>query len=219
MSYVLKYYAQSALNMNCTVLLDCSTDTTVTSKTLTLSEKSTLTIDYTPTNSDKSKVATTNSPIISDKSTVTTTSSPTTSDVSTVTTNDLQTTRYIHVSTVITEITTESPKPVNSQSTSEKTLFNQKSTLESNDSVCSCTDCLPLNKTVWTEEEIANRVTLLKNAISINNKETHLYKNAKRSAYDSRKSARNIGIVGIIAMMLPFIFLIAIDILSILTVT
>ncbi|CAG2238357.1 unnamed protein product [Mytilus edulis] len=98
--------------------IDCSTDTTVTSKTLTLSEQSTLTIDYTPTNSDKSKVATTNSPIISDRSTVTTTSSPTTSDVSTVTTNALQTTRYI--STVITEITTESPKPVNSQSTFEK---------------------------------------------------------------------------------------------------
>ncbi|CAG2228673.1 unnamed protein product [Mytilus edulis] len=197
--------------------IDCSTDTTVTSKTFIFSDTSTGTVDYSPTNSDKSQVATTHSPIKREISTVTTTSSPTTSDIFTLTTNALQTTRYL--SKVITEITTESPKPANSQSTSENPQLNKKSTVGSDNYVCSCANCLHVNNTVWTEEEIYIRVALLKNAISINKKETSLYKNTKRSAYDSRKSARNVGIVGIILMILPVIFIIVIDILSILTVT
>ncbi|VDH89323.1 Hypothetical predicted protein [Mytilus galloprovincialis] len=124
-----------------------------------------------------------------------------------------------HISTLITDITTETTKPASLESTTDKPQLDLEAAVAYNYSVCSCADCLPSNKTLWTKDEITDRVILLKNKLLINKKETSLYKNTKRSAYDSRKSARNLGIFGIIVMMLPVIFVISIDIISLLTVT
>lgn len=124
-----------------------------------------------------------------------------------------------HISTLITEITTETTKQAGLESTTDKPQLDLQAGVASNYSVCSCADCLPSNNTIWTEEEIANKVILLKNEISINKKETNLFRNTKRSVYDSRKSARNLGIVGIIVMIFPVICVVIIDILNIFTVT
>lgn len=124
-----------------------------------------------------------------------------------------------HISTLITEITTETTKQAGLESTTDKPQFDLQAGVASHYSVCSCADCLPSNNNIWTKEEIANKVTLLKNEISINKKETNLFRNTRRSVYDSRKSARNLGIVGIIVMMFPAICVVIIDILNILTVT
>ncbi|XP_071160875.1 uncharacterized protein [Mytilus edulis] len=155
------------------------------------------------TTSEVFTVMTTRPSTISDKSTMMSTNLPTTS----------------HISTLSTELTAETTKPASLESSTDKPQFDIQAGVASNYSVCSCADCLPSNTTILTEEEVANKVTLLKNAISINKKETNFFKNTKRSANDSRKSARNLGIVGIIVMMFPVIFVVVIDILSIFTVT
>ncbi|XP_071160550.1 sialate:O-sulfotransferase 1-like [Mytilus edulis] len=72
--------------------------------------------------------------------------------------------------------------------------------------------CLQINNTVWTEEELAEKLYLLRNAISIDKKGTKLYRATKMSAYDPRKSSRNIGIVGIIVLVVPVIFVVVIDV-------
>ncbi|VDI62672.1 Hypothetical predicted protein [Mytilus galloprovincialis] len=105
-----------------------------------------------------------------------------------------------YIPSVTTDITTESTTDV------------LTSTVADRCSECSCANCLQINSTVWTTEELAEKLTLLKNAISINKKETKSYKATKISAYDPRKSSRNIGIVGIALLIVPVIFVIVMDI-------
>ncbi|CAG2257586.1 unnamed protein product [Mytilus edulis] len=85
------------------------------------------------------------------------------SDKSTMMSTNL-TTRS-HISTLITELTTEITKPACLESTTDKPQLDLQAGVASNYSLCSCADCLPSNNTTWTLEEIANKVTLLKNAI------------------------------------------------------
>lgn len=66
--------------------------------------------------------------------------------------------------------------------------------------------------TVWTEEELAEKMYLLRNVISIDKKQTYLYKATKNSAYDPRKSSRNIGIVGVIVLVVPVIIVVIMDV-------
>lgn len=85
-------------------------------------------------------------------------------------------------------------------------------TTESTLVVNSPSNCLQINNTVWTEEELAENLYLLRNTISINKKETYLYKATKKSAYDPRKSSRNIGIVGVIVLVVPVIIVVIMDV-------
>ncbi|VDI25880.1 Hypothetical predicted protein [Mytilus galloprovincialis] len=115
-------------------------------------------------------------------------------------------------STVIQEVTTESTVAANSPYTTSLAQFTLMSSVGSNNSVCSCANCMQINNTVWTEEELTEKLLLLRNAISINKKETNLYKATKMSAYDPRKSSRNIGIVGVIVLVVPVIFVVVMDV-------
>ncbi|CAG2238347.1 unnamed protein product [Mytilus edulis] len=114
-------------------------------------------------------------------------------------------------STVIPEMTTQSTLAANSSSTTSLAQFTPMSSVGNNNSVCSCANCMKMNNTIWTEKELAEKLSVLRKAISINKKETNLYKATKMSAYDPRKSSRNIGIVGIIVLVVPVIFVLVID--------
>lgn len=122
---------------------------------------------------------------------------------------------YTEVKTISqnqSDISTAFEETSNSPSTHNKQIDTSTATVARNNSVCSCPHCLQINDTVWTKEEIDERLTLLKKAISVNKKETNLYKATKRSAYDHRKSSKNIGICGVVVLALPVIFVIVIDI-------
>ncbi|XP_071160801.1 uncharacterized protein [Mytilus edulis] len=109
---------------------------------------------------------------------------------------------------VTTEITTESTLP----STTGLLKSTLTPTVADRCPECSCANCLQINSTVWTAEELYEKLELLRNAISINRKETKSYKATKTSAYDPRKSSRNIGIVGVAILIAPVIFVIVMDI-------
>ncbi|CAG2228672.1 unnamed protein product [Mytilus edulis] len=99
----------------------------------------------------------------------------------------------INRSTVIPEVTTKSTVTAHSPSTVR-------------------VDGLQINNPIMTEEELTKKLAVLRNAISIDKKETNLYKATKMSVYDSRKSSRNIGIVGIIVLVVPVIFIVIMDV-------
>lgn len=111
---------------------------------------------------------------------------------------------------VTTEITTESTLP----STTDllKSTLTPTVTVTDRCSECPLASCLQINSTIWTTVELSEKLTLLRNAISINKKQTNSYKATKTSAYDPRKSSRNIGIVGVIVLVVPVIFVIVMDI-------
>ncbi|CAG2186170.1 unnamed protein product [Mytilus edulis] len=113
-----------------------------------------------------------------------------------------------YIPSVTTDITTDST----TESTTDVLKLKLTSTVADRYSECSCANCLQINSTVWTTEELAEKLTLLKNAIFINKKETKSYKATKISAYDPRKSSRNIGMVGIALLIVPVIFAIVMDI-------
>ncbi|CAG2219496.1 unnamed protein product [Mytilus edulis] len=113
-----------------------------------------------------------------------------------------------YIPSVTTDITTDST----TESTTDVLKLKLTSTVADRYSECSCANCLQINSTVWTTEELSEKLTLLKNAISINKKETNSYKTTKTSAYDPRKSSRNIGIVGIALLIVPVICVIVMDI-------
>ncbi|CAG2209401.1 unnamed protein product [Mytilus edulis] len=92
------------------------------------------------------------------------------------------------------------------------------SEVEGNVSYCSCTNCVSKNQTFKTESELEKRLVNLRNLISINKKDTNLYKRTKQSANDPRKSSRYLGVGGVIVMSLPVMFIVSIDILKILNV-
>lgn len=110
------------------------------------------------------------------------------------------------------DISTVFENTSNSPSIYDKQTDTSTATVARNNSGCSCQHCLQINDTGWTKEEIDERLTLLRKAISVNKNETNLYKATKRSASDHRKSSRNIGICGVIVLVLPVIFVLAIDI-------
>lgn len=114
-------------------------------------------------------------------------------------------------STVIPEMTTQSTLAANSSSTTSLAQFTLMSSVGNNNSVCSCANSMKMNNTIWTEEELAEKLSVLRDAISIKKKETNLYKATKMSAYDPRESSRNIGIVGVIVLVVPVIFVLIID--------
>ncbi|VDI38546.1 Hypothetical predicted protein [Mytilus galloprovincialis] len=114
-----------------------------------------------------------------------------------------------YIPSVTTDITTESTTGV-VKSTRTPTV-----TVTDRCSECPRASCLQINSTIWTTVELSEKLELLKNAISINKKETNSYKATKTSANDPRKSSRNIGIVGVIVLVVPVIFVIVMDIQSI----
>lgn len=71
---------------------------------------------------------------------------------------------------------------------------------------------IQISNTLMTEEELTEKLSVLRDAISIDKKETYLYKTTKMSAYDPRKSSRNIGIVGVIVLFVPVILVVCIDV-------
>ncbi|XP_071160873.1 uncharacterized protein [Mytilus edulis] len=99
----------------------------------------------------------------------------------------------INRSTVIPEVTTKSTVTAHSPSTVR-------------------VDGLQINNPILTKEQLTEKLSALRNAISIDKKETNLYKATKMSVYDQRKSSRNIGIVGIIVLVVPVILIVIMDV-------
>ncbi|CAG2238352.1 unnamed protein product [Mytilus edulis] len=113
-------------------------------------------------------------------------------------------------------ITTIVLPPVTTKSVlSPVTSTTSQLTIGINISACSCANsyCLSMNRTLLTELELSEKLLILTKEIAVNRKETSLYISTKRSAYDTRKSSTYLGIGGIIIILLPFIFIVLIDIL------
>lgn len=100
---------------------------------------------------------------------------------------------FINRSTVIPEVTSKSNVTAQSPSTIS-------------------VDGIQINNTIMTVEELTEKLSVLRDAIYIDKKDTYLYKTTKMSAYDPRKSSRNIGIVGVIVLFVPVIFVVVIDV-------
>ncbi|CAC5375116.1 unnamed protein product [Mytilus coruscus] len=159
---------------------------------------------------------TTNTPTTNDISIITlkTTTESIEGAISTVTdttmTNKTPTTSKIY--TITSDVTTVSTVATNSPSATYIQEFTDNATAGNINCMCPCANYLPSNSTLWTEEKLVKRLTLLKSTISVNKKETNMYKGTKRSAYDPRKSSRNLGLFGVIVLVLPVIFVVVIDI-------
>ncbi|VDI41972.1 Hypothetical predicted protein [Mytilus galloprovincialis] len=99
---------------------------------------------------------------------------------------------FVNRSTIIPEVTTKSNVTAQSPSTIN-------------------VNGIQIDNTIMTEEELTEKLAVLRDAISIDKKDTYMYKTTKMSAYDPRKSSRNIGIVGVIVLFAPVIFVVVID--------
>ena len=64
---------------------------------------------------------------------------------------------------------------------------------------------------ILSPEELQIRIKELKNQIAVDKKNTNSYKNTKRSLPDSRPSSRNLGIVGVILLIIPLVLMLAND--------
>jgi hypothetical protein len=64
---------------------------------------------------------------------------------------------------------------------------------------------------ILSSEELQIRIKELKNQIAVDKKNTNSYKNTKRSLPDSRPSSRNLGIVGVILLIIPLVLMLAND--------
>ena len=64
---------------------------------------------------------------------------------------------------------------------------------------------------ILSSEELQIRIKELKNQIAVDKKNTNSYKNTKRSLSDSRPSSRNLGIVGVILLIIPLVLMLAND--------
>jgi hypothetical protein len=75
--------------------------------------------------------------------------------------------------------------------------------------MCSC----PSNQTLWNEELLV-KITKLKIEISVDRKNTSKYRKTKLSATDNRKSSRNLGILGIVVLVIPILLVVTNDLLT-----
>ena len=64
---------------------------------------------------------------------------------------------------------------------------------------------------ILSSEELQIRIKELKNQIAVDKKNTNSYKNTKHSLPDSRPSSRNLGIVGVILLIIPLVLMLAND--------
>jgi len=64
---------------------------------------------------------------------------------------------------------------------------------------------------ILSSEELQIKIKELKNQIAVDKKNTNSYKNTKRSLPDSRPSSRNLGIVGVILLIIPLVLMLAND--------
>lgn len=124
-------------------------------------------------------------------------------------TNKKPTTNSVYT---ISDVTTDSNVAANSPSSTYTQEFTGDASKGNINCMCPCANVLSFNITLLTKEELVKRLKLLKSIISVNKKETNRYKGTKKSAYDPRKSSRNIGLFGVIVLVFPVIFVVVIDI-------
>ena len=80
-------------------------------------------------------------------------------------------------------------------------------------STCTRTCSCQSNQTL-SNEELLVKIAKLKTEISVDRKNTSKYRNTKLSATDNRKSSRNIGILGIVVLVIPVLLVVASDLLT-----
>jgi hypothetical protein len=74
---------------------------------------------------------------------------------------------------------------------------------------CSCQS----NQTL-SNEELQIKIAKLKTEIAVDRKNTSKYRNTKLSATDNRKSSRNLGIIGIVLLVIPILLVVTSDLLT-----
>jgi len=80
-------------------------------------------------------------------------------------------------------------------------------------STCTRTCSCQSNQTL-SNEELLDKITKLKTEISVDRKNTSKYRNTKLSATDNRKSSKNLGILGIVVLVIPVLLVITNDVLT-----
>jgi hypothetical protein len=74
---------------------------------------------------------------------------------------------------------------------------------------CSCQS----NQTL-SNEELLVKIAKFKIEISVDRKNTSKYRKTKLSATDNRKSSRNLGILGIVVLVIPILLVVTNDLLT-----
>ena len=95
------------------------------------------------------------------------------------------------------------------QSTTGGEELLQSTTLPTCTRTCSCQS----NQTL-SNEELQIKIAKLKTEIAVDRKNTSKYRNTKLSATDNRKSSRNLGIIGIVLLVIPVLLVVASDLLT-----
>ena len=82
-------------------------------------------------------------------------------------------------------------------------------------SLSTCTrTCSCQSNQSFSNEELQIKIAKLKTEISVDRKNTSKYRNTKLSATDNRKSSRNLGILGIVVLVIPVLLVVTNDILT-----
>jgi hypothetical protein len=103
--------------------------------------------------------------------------------------------------------TTEGEELLHSTTGGEELLHS--TTLPTCTRTCSCQS----NQTL-SNEELQIKIAKLKTEIAVDRKNTSKYRNTKLSATDNRKSSRNLGIIGIVLLVIPVLLVVASDLLT-----
>ncbi|XP_076109313.1 uncharacterized protein LOC143078298 [Mytilus galloprovincialis] len=178
-----------------TVTIGVSAVTTEASTVTT--EASAITTEASTETTKISAVTTEVSAVTTEASAITTEVSPVTTDVSAeTTTNEM----YLEVTTMVTQTGDVTRGAIITQST----MYAQNTSTRC---VCPCLQ----DK---SELELTNYVNMLIDQIKIDVKETVIAKNRRTSAPDNRRSAKAIGFVGIIVIVLPVLFFVVFDVVT-----
>ena len=94
-------------------------------------------------------------------------------------------------------------------STTEGEELLHSTTLPTCTRTCSCQS----NQTL-SNEELQIKIAKLKTEIAVDRKNTSKYRNTKLSATDNRKSSRNLGIIGIVLLVIPVLLVVTNDLLT-----
>jgi hypothetical protein len=82
-------------------------------------------------------------------------------------------------------------------------------------SLSTCTrTCSCQSNQSFSNEELQIKIAKLKTEISVDRKNTSKYRNTKLSATDNRKSSRNLGILGIVVLVIPVLLVVTNDLLT-----
>ena len=103
--------------------------------------------------------------------------------------------------------TTEGEELLHSTIGGEELLHS--TTLPTCTRTCSCQS----NQTL-SNEELQIKIAKLKTEIAVDRKNTSKYRNTKLSATDNRKSSRNLGIIGIVLLVIPVLLVVTSDLLT-----